>query len=249
MPFSPQLAPAERGGVHVLEDAAARDRGVLVAFCDRRGGVSAPPYDTLNLARRSADDPARVEENRRRAATAAGFDPTTLVLARQVHGNEVLEASVGDAGVLGEGDGLVVRRPGPVAAILTADCTPVVLAGTGGVAIVHAGWRGLVAGIIENGIETVGEVWAAWIGPAIRACCYRVGPEVTDSFAARGLPVAGEGRVDPSDAALSVLRTCGVEHPARTDVCTMCDDRFFSYRRDGITGRQGAFAGLLEAGK
>ncbi|HVM34300.1 MAG TPA: polyphenol oxidase family protein [Actinomycetota bacterium] len=243
--FSPQLASVDSEGVHLLEDRGARALGVLVAFGDRRGGTSAPPYDTLNLALRSADDPGSVEENRRRAARAAGFDPSALALARQVHGTHIVEANPGDSGVVGEADGLMVRRPGSVVGILTADCTPVVVAGEAGIAILHAGWRGLAGGIVEKGVGKVGDAWAAWVGPAIRACCYRVGPEVVEAFSARGLPVAAEGRVDPSDAAVAMLRACGVERVARADVCTKCDTNYFSYRRDGVTGRQGAFAGLL----
>lgn len=232
--------------MHLLEDPGARAAGVLVAFSDRRGGVSRAPYDTLNLALRSDDELECVEENRRRAAAAVGFDPAGLALARQVHAAEVLEARPGDAGVLGEGDGLLTRAPGVTVGILTADCTPVVVAGDRGVVILHAGWRGLVEGVVERGAGLVGDVWGAWLGPAIRACCYEVGPEVVDAFSARGLPVSGEGRVDPSDAALAALETCGIDRVARADVCTMCEPTYFSYRRDGITGRQGAFAGIVE---
>jgi polyphenol oxidase len=247
--FSPRLVPTDADGVHLLEDGGARGGGVLVAFGDRRGGTSAPPYDTLNLSLRSSDDPGCVEENRRRAAGAAGFDPSVLALARQVHGTHIVEVNPGDSGVVAEADGLVVRRPGPVVGILTADCTPVVVAGATGIAILHAGWRGLAAGIVEKGVEMVGEVSAAWVGPAVRACCYTVGREVVDAFSARGLPVAAEDRVDPSDAAVAMLRACAVERVARAEVCTMCDPNYFSYRRDGVTGRQGAFAGLLAATK
>lgn len=216
-----------------------------MAFADRGGGVSEAPYDSLNLAVRVGDDRSAVMENRRRVAQAAGFDPGRLVLARQVHGADLIEVGSGDTGVVGEADGLVVRAPGPVAGILAADCAPVVIAGERGVAIVHAGWRGLVAGVVERGVAAVGPATAAWIGPSIHACCYEVGPEVIAAFRSAGLPVAGESHVDPGRAAAVALRRAGVAQIAAAVECTSCDSRYFSYRRDGVTGRHGAFAGLL----
>ncbi|CAN5615883.1 purine nucleoside phosphorylase YfiH [soil metagenome] len=227
-------------------DPVARATGVLVAFGDRHGGVSRAPYDTLNLAARGGDDPSCVRVNRRRAAHAAGFDARALALARQVHGAEVMEVGAGASGVLGEADGLVARTPGPVLAMLTADCAPVVVAGADGVALLHAGWRGLVAGVVGRGVARVGVPRAAWIGPAIRSCCYEVGREVMDAFERAGLPTLGD-RVDPADAARSALTRAGVERVAVADECTACSARYFSYRRDGVTGRQGAFAALLPA--
>ncbi|MDQ4126032.1 MAG: polyphenol oxidase family protein, partial [Actinomycetota bacterium] len=150
-----------------------------------------------------------------------------------------------DAGVLGEADGLFTAAPGPVLAILAADCAPVVLWGSRGVAIVHAGWRGLVAGVVAKGVERAEDVHGAWVGPAIHACCYEVGPEVVSAFEAAGLPVHDGSHVDPGDAAGAALRAAGVDQVVVSDVCTCCDDRFFSYRRDGVTGRHGAFVSLL----
>jgi YfiH family protein len=218
---------------------------VLIAFSERDGGVSAAPYDTLNLALRVGDDPADVTENRRRVAAAAGFEAASLALARQVHGADVLEVDPGSSGVVGTADVLLSRSPGHVVGILTADCAPVAIVGRGGVAIAHAGWRGLVAGVVENALAAVGPAWAAWVGPSIRSCCYEVGPEVVDAFTERGLPVAGPRRVDPGHAATVALSRSGVEHIAVTTHCTSCDEGYFSYRRDGVTGRQGAFVALL----
>ncbi|MFN2488235.1 MAG: polyphenol oxidase family protein [Actinomycetota bacterium] len=245
MAFVPRLEPVEHDGLRLLEDRAARRRGVLVAFTDRRGGVSAAPYDTLNLAERSGDERACVDVNRRRAARAAGFEVGALALARQVHGAHVIEAAPGRSGILGEADGLLVRRTGPVAGILTADCAPVIVAGEDGVALLHAGWRGLVAGVIERGVDLLDGPWAAWVGPAIRACCYEVRADVIEAFEGAGLPVVDDGRVDPPDAARAALVRAGVDAVAVAGECTACSPRFFSYRRDGITGRQGAFAALL----
>lgn len=245
MSFDPRLDEHERDGVLWYADDGARDRGVVVAFTARTGGVSKPPYDTLNLAISVGDERADVAENRRRAAAAAGVESDRLALALQVHAADVLDVGPGEAGFLGEADGLFAATPGPVLGILAADCAPVVLWGDRGVAIVHAGWRGLVAGIVAKGAERVGDVHAAWVGPAIHPCCYEVGPEVVEAFAAAGLPVHDESHVDPGVAAGAALGRAGVERVAVSDVCTSCDTRFFSYRRDGLTGRHGAFVSLL----
>jgi YfiH family protein len=232
-------------GIELWTDEGARSDGVLVAFADRLGGASTAPYASLNLAASVGDDPAAVEENRARVARAARFDVHELVLARQTHGCDVIEAGASASGVVGEADVLMSRIPGKVIGILTADCVPVVLATKGAVAVAHAGWRGLVGGAIEVALERLGEVERAWVGPSIHACCYEVGPEVIERFRERGLPVADETHVDPGRVAEFVLRRAGVPRVDVTTDCTSCDARYFSYRRDGVTGRQGAFAGLL----
>jgi copper oxidase (laccase) domain-containing protein len=167
-------------------------------------------------------------------------------MSRQLHGSDVLEAVPGACGVIGDGDGLVARTSGPVLSILTADCAAVALAGRGGVALVHAGWRGLVAGVGERGAEMVAPLWGAWIGPCIRACCYRVGPEVIRAFERRGLPTRA-GRVDIAEAARVAVRRAGAPAVALAQECTACAGRYFSYRKEGVTGRQGAFAALLRS--
>lgn len=230
----------------LLVDPDARSYGVLVAFSDRIGGVSRGAFASLNLSGRVDDDDDAVAENRRRVAAAAGFPPESLVLPRQVHGAHVVELDVPRAAP--ECDGLVARTPDVTAGVLTADCAPVIVAGERGVAALHAGWRGLVAGVVEAGVERVGAPRAAWVGPAIRACCYEVGDEVVDAFRARGLPVARAHRVDPADAAAAALRRAGVARVAVADECTSCDARYFSHRREGIGGRQGAFAAIVGAG-
>lgn len=232
-------------GVRAFIDLDARAKGFLVAFASRTGGVSRPPYDSLNLAATVGDDPVAVEANRTTAAAALGFHADDLVLARQVHGCAVLEAGATDSGVIGEADVLVSREPGKVIGILTADCVPVVLAGPGVVAVAHAGWRGLVGGAIEAAIDRVGPVERAWVGPSIHACCYEVGSDVIDAFEAAGLPVADPSHVDPGRAAVVALHRAGISAVDAVTECTSCDDGFFSYRRDGLTGRQGAFAGVL----
>jgi polyphenol oxidase len=226
-------------------DEAERAAGLLVGFTDRRGGVSAAPYDSLNLAARVGDDPDAVEENRRRAARAVGFDPSTLTLARQVHGATVIEARAGSCGVIGEADVLVAREPGATIAILTADCAPVVLRGDGGIAVAHAGWRGLVGGAIESALVSLGGAGKAWVGPCIHSCCYEVGDEVIDAFRAKDLPVHDGTHVSPRAAAVAILERSGVGDIWASPDCTHCNHNYFSYRRDGTTGRQGSFASLL----
>lgn len=236
--------PLERAPVRVTIDEEARDRGLLVAFSDREGGVSQWPYDSLNLAVRVGDDRGAVAENRGRVAAVAGFDLGSLTLARQVHGTLVV--TVDDPGSVagGEADGLITDRPGVVLGLLTADCAAVVLAGEERVAVLHAGWRGLAEGIVGEGVAAVGRVWKAWVGPAIRDCCYEVGPEVIHAFRYRSLPV-GNRRVDIAEAARAALSEAGVSRVSVSGVCTSCNDRYFSYRRDALTGRQGAFVSRL----
>lgn len=228
----------------MLVDEGARDRGVLVAFSDRRGGSSSAPFDDLNLAASVGDRRTDVMANRTAVARAAGFSPEALVLARQVHGNDVIEVDPGCSGVVGSADGIVAREPGPVLGILTADCAPVLVEGEAGVAVLHAGWRGLVAGIIERGVEQVGAVRAAWVGPSIHACCYEVGTEVVEAFERRGLPVHDGRHVDPAAAAKFALERAGAVNIAVAEDCTYCSDRYFSYRRDRVTGRQGGFVAI-----
>src|SRR5918996_5073120 len=244
MSSSPTLTEVAADGLRLLTDEGAAERGIRVFFTDRRGGVSAAPFDSLNLAARVGDDVERVQENRRRVAGAAGFDVARLALARQVHGARVIEVRDGDAGVVGEADVLVTRARAATIGILTADCAPVVLWGDGVVALVHAGWRGLVAGAVETGVAATGKVNAAWVGPSIHACCYEVGPEVIDAFEGRNLPVADGAHVDPGRAAAVALQGAGVEAIVVSEVCTSCDRSYFSHRRDGVTGRQGTFARL-----
>jgi YfiH family protein len=218
---------------------------VLVAFADRNGGVGEPPFDSLNLSV-AVGDGEHAAANRARIAGSLGFDVGRLAQVRQVHGATVLDAPPGCSGVQGEADGLVARDPGVVLGILTADCVPVLLEGEHGVAALHAGWRGLVAGVLEQGVRRVGPVRAAWVGPSIHACCYEVGDDVTEAFERAGLPVVDERHVGPADAARAALQRCGVGNLAVATECTSCDRNYFSYRRDGTTGRQGSFIALMD---
>lgn len=240
----PALVETKAGELRLL---TGRDDmlGVSVCFTDRNGGSSPAPFDSLNLALSVGDDADAVRDNRARVASAATFDLDALRLAKQIHGAAVLEVGMGSPPVAGEADVLTATERGVTIGILTADCTPVVVAGPDRVAVAHAGWRGLVAGAVEAAVDAVGDVRSAWVGPSIHACCYEVGPEVIEAFERRGLPVAGADRVDPGGAAVVALRRRGVEQIARSTDCTSCDARYFSYRRDGLTGRQGGFVTLL----
>lgn len=213
--------------------------GARVAFSTRRGGVSEGPYESLNLGILTDDDRARVERNRALLAQAAGVDPTAVAMGLQVHGTELQEWNGPPQGAqLRKVDGHLTAKADVALLVLVADCLPVALAGAGGVAMVHCGWRGLAGGILERAVAWFDEAPAAVVGPGIARCCYEVGDEVRDRFDAR----FADGRtLDLRAVAAHLLREAGVRHVEHVDLCTSCrEDLFFSHRRDdGVTGRQG----------
>jgi YfiH family protein len=219
-----------------------------VAFSTRAGGVSEGPFASLNLGRMTDDEPERVEENRRRVLAEVGGEPARLTLNRQTHSATVRRGAAGERGE--PGDGLWTDEPGLPLLALTADCLPIALARTNGrspaVAVLHAGWRGLLAGIAAVGVDALGGGAAAAIGPGIGPCCFEVGEEVAGPYRARfGADVVTAGRhLDLWAAAERALREAGVEDVQRVDLCTACNpELFFSHRRDaGVTGRQGVVA-------
>ena len=217
----------------------------VAAFSTRLGGVSAPPFDTLNLGRLTGDDPDHVAENRKRLCAQVGTDPEELCFGRQVHGGRVRRAG----GQGKPGDGLWTDEPGRPLLVFAADCVPVALARANGgrpaIAALHVGWRGLLAGIVAAGAEALGGRVAAVIGPGIGPCCYEVGEEVAAPFRARfGAGVVRAGRLDLWSATEQALRAAGAETVTRVDMCTACTPGlFFSHRREGErTGRQGLIA-------
>lgn len=218
-----------------------------VAFSTRRGGVSEGPYESLNLGRRTGDDVARVDENRRIVCSALGAAAGDLALNFQMHSSIVNRA---EAGVRGraEGDALWTDEPGVPVAALAADCIPVALIrseGAPAVAVAHAGWVGLLAGLLENTVEALGGTVEAAIGPSAGPCCYEVGEEVARPYRERfGDSVMAGPNLDLWSAAEAALRSSGVAAVHRTDLCTICNpDRFFSHRRDGKPrGVQGVVA-------
>jgi polyphenol oxidase len=214
-----------------------------VAFSTRLGGVSVGPYESLNLGRRTDDEPENVDENRRRLSESMGVETERLALNRQVHAATVNRAEAGERGT--EGDGLWSDEPGIPMLVFSADCLPIALArvnGNAGLALLHAGRLGLLAGIVQAGASSLGGPLAAVIGPGIGPCCYEVGEDIREAYRARfGSDVLRGRNLDLWTAAERLLREAGVAAVERLDVCTACHyDRFFSHRRDGpITGRQG----------
>jgi len=213
-----------------------------VAFSTRLGGVSHGAYESLNLGRSTRDDSENVDENRRRLCEAVGVDVERLALNRQVHAATVNRAEAGER--MQDGDGLWTDEPGVPMLAFSADCLPIALArmnGEPGLALLHAGRLGVLAGILQAGVAALGGPIAAIVGPGIGPCCYEVGEDILAAYRARFGSDAVEGRnLDLWTAAERVLREAGVEDVERLDVCTACDDRFFSHRRDGpVTGRQG----------
>lgn len=222
----------------------------------RTGGVSAAPYDSFNLAQHVGDDPARVAANRASLREHGGLPDEPLWL-NQVHGCAVAihdgpQASPPTA------DAAVAFEPGRVCAVMTADCLPVVLADRAGrrVGVAHAGWRGLAGGVVEATVQALGVPAAdlvAWLGPAIGQAAFEVGPEVRAAFVQRlpateaaFLPGApGKYQADLYALARAVLGQAGVADVHGGGWCTATDrERFFSFRRDGRTGRMATLAWL-----
>jgi polyphenol oxidase len=228
--------------------------GVRAAMTTRQGGVSREPYANFNLAQHVGDDPAAVAENRRRLRAALEL-PAEPAWLDQVHGARV---AVLPSAAEEPADGVVTLEHGAVCAVLVADCLPVFLASRAGdrVGIAHAGWRGLAAGVVEATIAALDCAPAelvAWLGPSIGPDAFEVGGEVRDAFLA-GDPGAAAafraGRRDRWLADLTMLArrrlaAAGVVAVTGGDRCTHSDPaRFYSYRRDGATGRMAALAWL-----
>jgi purine-nucleoside/S-methyl-5'-thioadenosine phosphorylase / adenosine deaminase len=238
----------ERDGVRWLE---AELPGARAAFSARLGGVSEGPFNSLNLGRLTGDRGDAVRENRHRLAAAVALDPEHVLIGRQVHAADVVRhdtpteprAYADPAPGLPEADGHATARADLAPLVFVADCLPVALAGPAGVAMIHCGWRGLTAGIVERGVEEV-DARAAAIGPGIGPCCYQVGDDVLAAFEPLG-PGVAEGRMlDLRVAARRLLERAGVESVEVSDECTSCQpELFFSHRRDG--GRTGRQAGLV----
>lgn len=217
----------------------------------RTGGVSTGPYASFNLGDHVGDDPAAVAENRHMLRSHLPDEPVWL---KQVHGIHCHDAARGMA----DADAAFTRSSGVVCAILTADCLPVLLCDAAGtvVAAVHAGWRGLAAGVIESTIATMdvpGERLMAWLGPAIGPRHFEVGGEVRDIFLAHDPQAVqafvanpgGKWLCDIYRLASQRLASLGVCRLTSADFCTVRDrERFFSYRRDGVTGRMASLIWL-----
>ncbi len=237
----------------MIETATPRwsvPRRVRAVCTTRRGGVSSAPWNDLNLGLHVGDDADCVRRNRARVVAALGL-PAEPDWIRQTHSTQVVtleRESSRDA------DAAVTREPGRVAAVMIADCLPILVASRDGgeVAAIHAGWRGLAAGVVEAAlarIESVPAELSAWIGPGISREYFEVGDEVREAFAARLDQVAeyfephgpGHWLCDLPGLAGYVLERAGVAEISRDPHCTHRDrGQFFSYRRDGVTGRMAA---------
>lgn len=219
--------------------------GIRAVSTLRLGGTSSGPYASLNLGHHVGDDADRVRANRRRLQRELCL-PAEPVWLQQVHGTRIVDAANPLDGIA---DGSIASQHGLVCAVMTADCLPILLCSNDGelVAAVHGGWRGLAAGVLTAAVEALGTTeLAAWLGPAIGPGAFQVGDDVRLAFAHRHAGLneafrpAGDGRwlADIYAIARSQLTNLGVRACYGGGLCTYSDSkRFFSYRRDGTTGR------------
>lgn len=247
----------------VSMDVIRADVGVdgIHAFTTLRAkGASDAPFQSLNFGDHVGDDAQKVKLNR---DILTDFLPGNVPprWLRQIHGVDVVAAHSLAEGEVPVADAIWTDQPGMALAVMTADCLPIVLAGIHGdwVAIVHAGWRGLAAGVIEATLAAVPggfEETRAWFGPAIGSCCFEVGAEVRTIFLERfGAPVKRcFSSADSSEkyladlAGLAALRLheLGIDAVSDSGRCTACESQqFFSHRRDGVTGRMATVAMML----
>jgi YfiH family protein len=229
--------------------------GVRALVTTRAGGVSGGAHASLNLGLRCGDAMDAVLENRRRLGRLLPGRPVWL---RQVHGCGVLRAAATPGFAEPEADASVTTLPGTVCAVLVADCMPVFLADEQGeaVGVAHAGWRGLSAGVIEATVAAfpcTAERLVAWLGPAIGPRVYEVGDEVRAAFVSKDAAAAGaflptrpgHWLADLYALARRRLSSCGVSRVSGGTFCTYSEpERFYSFRRDRVTGRMAALAWL-----
>lgn len=270
----PTLQARSSAGLSFLTDEPLFEAtGLRLGFSRRMGGVSEPPFDSLNLGTHVEDDRDAVLENRRRLQDVVGLSGTELLALNQVHGAAVLSLAEGGELPLKRvakaaqagADGIAVAVPNVMALLCFADCTPVIIAAPSGTfAVAHAGWRGALAGIPAKAVEAVVALetaagrptdpaeFNAYIGPHIMAECYECGEELVERFVGRfgnECSVGGD-RLNLEAAVRASLDEAGVAFPriASAGECTAChDDLYFSYRASGgRCGRHGAFAGRKE---
>jgi len=240
-------------GLQPLWPAPPRVRALSTT---RLGGLSAGPYASLNLAQHVGDEPDRVDANRRRLRESLALPEEPLWL-EQVHGCAVAQGEGATTGA--RADASVATGPGRVCAVLTADCLPLLICNRQGtrVAAVHAGWRGLAAGVVEAALDTIdqpAEELLCWLGPAIGPEAYEVGAEVRacfvgqDEAAAAAFCPLDDGQhwhADLYRLARRRLARRGVCAVYGGDRCTFSEpEYFFSFRRDGVTGRMASLIWL-----
>jgi YfiH family protein len=235
------------------------------AFCTTRGGgISKAPFDSLNLGRYVNDDPLAVSENRARIRALLPAEPVWL---KQIHGIRVWDADLAHAGEIIEADAAVTTKTNTVLTVMAADCLPVLISSPDGgvIGAAHAGWRGLLGGVLENtvdamqakaGLSNAGQ-YLAWLGPAIGPRAFEVGEEVRSAFDAygkeHGLPIPDEAFIaidgkpgkywaNLYQLARQRLQSKGINQFYGGEFCTVGDQAdFFSHRRDGLSGRFAAF--------
>jgi YfiH family protein len=233
--------------------------GAHFAFTDRWGGVSAAPYEELNLGGAVGDDPEAVRTNRELAAKSLGVDPATVVWMNQVHGADVavVDGPWPAGAEIPRVDAVVTARRGLALAVLTADCVPVLLADpvAGVAAAAHAGRPGMIAGVVPAAVRAMTELGAdparivARTGPAVCGRCYEV-PEAMRAEVAAVEPAAhaetswGTPAVDVAAGVHAQLTGLGVADRAQSPVCTLESGDHFSYRRDRSTGRLASYVWL-----
>jgi YfiH family protein len=250
------------GSLAALVSTRMEDEGFLVAFTERTGGTSEGPFASLNLGFKTDDDAANVLANRDRVREGLGVRPFACV--RQVHGARMIRIGparagrgfTGPVGLVGDADALWTSARGVSMAVLTADCVPIALADPerGLLAVVHAGWRGVAAGIIDRAIERMAganRILAA-VGPAIGRDHYEVDEDVFAAVSAASPASAPAERrgdrflLDLPGTVATILEAAGVRDLEIAGECTACEaGRFFSHRRDGESGRQALVAERL----
>jgi polyphenol oxidase len=232
---------------------------VRAAFTLRAGGASRAAYDSFNLGAHVGDAPLAVAQNRSLLQRQLSLPREPLWL-EQVHGTGIVDADRCEPQPPPRGDGAVTRQCGPVLAVLVADCLPVLFAARDGsaVAVAHAGWRGLAAGVLEAAVTAMAGCGPlqAWLGPAIGPAHFEVGEEVRAAFVALDREAAaafvgnarGRWQCDLQALARARLRALGIDSLHGEEACTYAQpQRFYSYRRDGVTGRMAALI-WLQAG-
>lgn len=220
----------------------------------RKGGFSRSPFDTFNLGAHVGDDPITVERNRQLLGDQLPSEPVWL---EQVHGVDVVQAD--SAGCVSRADASVTQRKNTVCVVMTADCLPILLCDRAGTAVgaLHAGWRGLAGGVIETAVKAMAtepQNLLAWLGPAIGPQAFEVGDDVRQVFLSHDPDSAiafvereAKYLADIYQLARQRLAALGVKHVYGGGYCTYDDaERFYSYRRDGRTGRMATMIWLAE---
>jgi YfiH family protein len=228
------MQTAKGGAVYVAPDPVPE--GAAIFFFTRLGGISEPPYDSLNVSKKVGDDPEAVDENLSVIRKAIDLRPAAWI--RQVAGDTVVRVS--EPGFAGKADGLVSAEPDLCLSVAVADCVPVALVGERDVGMVHSGWRGTLVGLSGKAAHSLGRYRVrAYIGPSIRRCCYEVSEELAAEFAAEfGDEVVSGRHLSLQDAIRVDLERAGVE-VNDLGLCSGCrPDLFYSHRKQGpFTGR------------